>query len=92
MPFVVTIVVALLASSYIMLDPTKWLQDLFELTFLSTDFKIVLLTIAISGFACSWLAEKHLLPQLAKTIGRVKDRSRPKQQKLYKMLEQEMRI
>ncbi|KAI9790387.1 MAG: hypothetical protein M1816_005205 [Peltula sp. TS41687] len=92
MPFVVTIVVALMVSSYMLLDPAAWLQRLMELTFLSTTFSLILLVLAIIGFGSSWVAEKHLLPHLAKMVGKVKDRSSPKKRKLYKVLQEEMRV
>lgn len=91
-PFVVTIVIALIVSSYMLLDPATWLQRLMELTFLSTAFKIILLGLGMVGFGSSWVAEKHLLPHLAKVVGKIKDRSRPKKRKLYKVLQEEMRI
>ncbi|KAI9887777.1 MAG: hypothetical protein M1823_000418 [Watsoniomyces obsoletus] len=91
-PYVVTLVVALLVSLYLLLDPAAWVQRLMQLTYLSPEFKIFLLLLALGGFACSWLAEKYLLPILAKLIGRAKDRSRPPPPKLYKQLQLEMRI
>ncbi len=91
-PYVVTLVVALLVSLYLLLDASTWVQRLMQLTYLSPQFKVFLLLLALGGFACSWLAEKYLLPVLAKFIGRAKDRSRPRPPKLYKQLQLEMRI
>jgi cation-transporting ATPase 13A3/4/5 len=91
-PFVVTIVISILVSTYLLLDPTTWVQDLMELTEISRPFKVFLLLLALTGFACSWVAEKHLLPRLAKAIGRAKDRSQSKKRKLYKELQDEMRM
>ncbi|KAI9751064.1 MAG: hypothetical protein M1815_001393 [Lichina confinis] len=92
MPFVVTIVVALLVSVYMLLDPTTWVQRLMELTFVSTLFKLCLLALALVAFACSWFAEKYLLPGLAKVFGRLQYGAQAKKRKLYKCLEQEMMI
>lgn len=92
MPFVVTVVVSLLVSLYMLLDPTAWVQKLMELTYMSTSFKLFLLALAVAGFGCSWVAEKYILPALAKQIGKLQARSRVKKRRLYKCLEQEMRI
>jgi cation-transporting ATPase 13A2 len=94
-PFVVTIVVALLFSTYMLLDPAKWLFDFMQLTTLSMDFRVYLLALACVGFGVSWMAEKNLLPRLAKLIGQANDRLRPrhkKNRKQYKTLLEELRL
>ncbi len=83
---------AFLVSTYLLFNPTVWMQRFMQLTYLSRDYKIFLLVLAIFGFGCSWVAEKALLPRLAKRIGKIKERYRPKQRKLYKMLQDEMRV
>ncbi|KAI9677560.1 MAG: hypothetical protein M1817_006514 [Caeruleum heppii] len=94
-PFVVTIVVTFLFATYLLLDPALWLQRFMQLTYLSRAFKLYLLMLALGWFACSWLAEKYVLPRLAKVVGRAKQRLRPKhqhQRKQYKLLQEEMRL
>ncbi|KAI9841929.1 MAG: hypothetical protein M1837_000315 [Sclerophora amabilis] len=94
-PFVVTIVVTLLLSTYMLFDPAAWLQQFMQLTDMSMNFKLFLVALIVGGFACSWIAEKHMLPRLAKLIGRARQRLRPthrKKRKLYKVLMDEMRI
>ena len=91
----VTLVVGLLLSTYLLFDPAIWLQHFMQLTYLSLGFKILLFGLALGGFACSWFGERYALPRLAKLIGTAKERLRPnqrKRRKQYKLLQLEMRI
>ncbi|KAI9721463.1 MAG: hypothetical protein M1812_002225 [Candelaria pacifica] len=92
LPFVVTIVVAFLFSSYLLFDPAHWLFDFMELTSMSMGFRIFLLSLATAAFALSWLSEKYFLPYAARVIGKVQGQSRPKQRKRYKTILDEMRF
>ncbi len=91
-PFVVTIVVAFLFSSYLLFDPAQWLYNFMQLTSLSMGFRIFLLSLAIIGFATSWFSEKYLLPYVARMIGKVLGQRHPKQRKRYKIVLDEMRF
>lgn len=94
-PFVITMVVALLASSYMLFDPAQWLYKLMQLTDMSLNFKIFILVLAIGGFLCSYLAERFAFPRLARLVGRMKARLRPnkqKKRKQYKVIQEAMRI
>jgi cation-transporting P-type ATPase 13A2 len=84
-PFVVIIVVTLLISLYMLLDPAKWLSNFMELTEMSLDFKFTLLALAATGFAVAYVAERHFFPLMAKYIGRLKGMLRPSHQKKRKM-------
>ena len=93
-PFVVTIVVALLFSAYMLLDPGASLRAFMQLTFLSLQFKIFIIVIAIGGFICAWIGERHAFPWLAKALGRTHDwiwPQRRKTRKEYKVLSEKMR-
>lgn len=88
-------VVALLISTYMLFDPAKWVYDLMQLTFMSLDFRVFILVLAVGGFLCSYLAERFAFPRLAKFIGTMKTRLRPKKQKQrkqYKVVQEAMRI
>lgn len=65
-----------------------------QLTEISTSFKFFLVAVAVAGFLASSFLERFILPQLARVIGKVKMALRPssKKRKLYKQLEEEMRI
>lgn len=74
-------VVALLISTYMLLDPADWLYDLMQFTYISPSFKTFVVVLAVGGFACSYLMERYIFPPLAKWIGQANARLRPKYQK-----------
>ncbi|KAL8755421.1 MAG: hypothetical protein Q9199_003644 [Rusavskia elegans] len=89
LPFVVTIVVALLFCSYMLFDPAGWLASSMQLTFMTVQFKVFILILAIGGFACAWLAERRVFLLLARMIGQAHDLIWPhrrKKRKRYKTL------
>lgn len=93
-PFVVTIVVTLIFSLYMLLDPAEWLSRFMQLTFMSMSFELQLLLLAAAGFAVSWMAERYLFPELARFLGRLNKRFRPSRQKKrkeYKILLEDLR-
>lgn len=92
-PFVVTIVVALLFSTYMLFDPSKWVAQFMQLTWMSPDFRSFILVLGIGYIAISWTSEQYLLPRFAKYIGMLKTSitRKPKQRKQYKLVLEEMR-
>ena len=94
-PFVVTVVAALLFTTYMLFDAGTWLFDLMGLTLMSVHFKIFLLVLALGGFACAWIAEKRVFRWVARFFGKLHDKLWPhrrKQRKEYKLLLEDMRI
>lgn len=94
-PFVVTIVVAVLFTSYMLFDPAEWLSRFVQLTKMSMGFKVFLLVLAMGGFVFAWLAERRFFPWLAAFIGKAHNFCRPghrKKRKQYKLLLEKMRI
>ncbi|KAL8772573.1 MAG: hypothetical protein Q9209_002234 [Squamulea sp. 1 TL-2023] len=88
-PFVVTIVVALLFCSYMLFDPATWLVSSMQLTYMTAQFKVFILVLAIGGFACAWVAERKVFLLLARMAGKTHDLIWPhrrKKRKLYKTL------
>lgn len=95
LPFVITMVVAVAISTYMLLDPADWVTDLMELTWMSMSFRGFIVVLALGGFALSYLAERILLPKIAKAIGVLRARLRPehrKKRKEYKLILEGMRI
>ncbi|KAJ9662965.1 hypothetical protein H2201_005842 [Coniosporium apollinis] len=95
LPFVITMVVALLISSYLLFDPAPWLYRLMDLTYMSMSFKLFILALGVGGFGVMFVAEKYLFPPLAKFIGKAKVKLTPKRQKKrkeYKVIQEAMRI
>lgn len=85
---------ALFLSAYLLLDPAEWLTKLMDLTYMSWDFKLELLGIAVAGFAVMYASEMYFFPSLARWIGDVHVRLRPKSRKKrkeYKIIIEGMR-
>lgn len=94
LPFVITIVIALLFSAYMLLDPAKWLVDFMQLTDMTVGFKVFILILAAGGFTCAWVAERRVFLWLARVIGKTHDLVLPhrrKRRKRYKTLQESMR-
>lgn len=92
-PFVVTIVVTLLISLYMLLDPARWLSRFMDLTEMSLTYEVYLLLLAAVGFGIAYIAERYFFPVLAKGIGRLNKRIRPtrgKKRKQYKEILEDM--
>ncbi|KAG8630313.1 hypothetical protein KVT40_001932 [Elsinoe batatas] len=95
LPFVVTMVVALAISSYMLFDPAEWLVGIMELTWMSGGFRGFVLALAVGGFVVQWAGERVVLPRVAKGVGVVKERlrqGRGKKRKEYKVILEGMRI
>jgi cation-transporting ATPase 13A3/4/5 len=93
-PFVITMSTALFLSTYLLLDPAEWLTKLMDLTYMSWDFKLELLGFAVAGFAVMYGCEMYFFPSLARWIGDVNVRLRPKSRKKrkeYKIIIEGMR-
>lgn len=94
-PFVVTIVVAVLFSSYMLFDPAAWLANLMQLTEMTAGFKTFIIVLATGGFACAWTAERRAFVWLARVVGKIHDLVWPhrrRRRKQYKALVESMRI
>ena len=86
---------ALFLSTYLLLDPAKWLVSLMDLTYMSWDFKVILLVMAVVGFAVMYASEIWFFPRLAKWIGDLNVKLRPKSRKKrkeYKIIVEGMRM
>ncbi|MCJ1310192.1 hypothetical protein MMC25_003853 [Agyrium rufum] len=95
LPFVTTILIALLFSSYMLFDPSQGFADFMQLTDMSAKFKIFILVLGLGGFACAMTAEIALFPRLSKLLKKTHDRlfpSRRKKRKEYKILAEKMRM
>ena len=88
-PFLLSIVVSLLCSCYMLFGPSGWVTRVMQLTFLSRGFASWLLALAIGSFLFAWLAERTFYPFLAKILGDAYIYLRPayrKQRRQYKVL------
>lgn len=94
-PFVVTIILTLLFSSYLLLDPGTWVADLMDLTHTSLYYKGFILLLALAGFVCAWVAEKYWFRWIARMVDSIRNAvwpSRRKTRKEYKTILEDMRI
>lgn len=94
-PFVVTIAATILFSLYMLLDPGTWLADLMDLTRISIYFKLFILILALAGFVCAWVAEKHVFRWITRLVGEMHDTIWPQHRKIrkqYKKILQDMRV
>jgi len=93
LPFVVTIVVALLFSSYLLFDPSAGVAKFMQLTKMDWDFKSFILILGIGYIAIAWTSENYVFPRLAKLLGTVKTfvSGKPKKRKAYKVVLEGMR-
>ncbi|KAF2422106.1 P-type ATPase-like protein [Tothia fuscella] len=93
LPFVVTMAAALFFTTYLLLDPAKWLMSFMELTYMSFGFKIFILALALVSFGVSYVSEMAIFPRLARWVGRMKEKyGRKKKRKEYKLWVEGMRI
>ncbi|KAL1302559.1 hypothetical protein AAFC00_002941 [Neodothiora populina] len=95
LPFVITMVVAIGISSYLLFDPAPWLVSLMELTWMPMGFRGFITALAVGSFGCSYLAERLVFPHLAKFIGKANAKLFPRNQKKrkeYKLVQESMRI
>jgi len=95
LPFVITILFALLITCYMLFDPAQWLTDFMQLTYMSVAFKVFLLVLGLGNFCVAYLGEKYVLPVLAKWIGLLKVKLNPKwkkKRKEYKVIAEDMKM
>lgn len=88
-------ITALFISTYLLTDPAHWLYKLMELTYMSFEFKMFLIGLAVAGFAIMYFSEIWVFPGMARWIGAMKVKIRPKSQKKrkeYKIIAEGMRM
>ncbi|KAI9037383.1 putative P-type ATPase [Aspergillus affinis] len=93
-PFMCVIAVDLIVSCYMLFKPSEWVSRIMQLTFLSDQFALWLLVLAVGAFSFSWVAECLLFPRLARALRRMYTFLRPhhqKQRRQYKLLLEEIR-
>lgn len=93
-PFSLTVVVVLLVSVYMVLAPAHWLKKLMQLTSMSWDFEIYLISLGIVYLTVGWIFERYIAQQLARSIGQMKQRitRTEKRRKAYKVIGESMRL
>ncbi|PWY65000.1 hypothetical protein BO70DRAFT_325088 [Aspergillus heteromorphus CBS 117.55] len=92
-PFLSVIIINLGISFYMMFNPSRWLKQVMQLTYIPEGFAWWMLAIATASFLFSWVAERKLFPILARTMGHIHANLRAghsKKRRQYKALLEEM--
>jgi cation-transporting P-type ATPase 13A2 len=70
-PFIITIGIAALFTTIVILFPPSWLASVLQLTGISFSFAVLLVAIALGNFAISWFSEKVLFGQARRILDRI---------------------
>lgn len=91
-PFLTTIAITLLITLHLVLSPAHFLRKGMQLTTISWDFKLFLITLGLIYLAVAWTGEHHLFQSLARVIGKLKQAvtGKRKKRKQYKVIKEEM--
>jgi cation-transporting ATPase 13A3/4/5 len=91
-PFNLTIAVALIITTYMIISPAHWLKKLMELSYVDRDYKVFLLMLGLAYFFFAWFFEKYVAMPLARGIGRAKHRltGKGKNRKKHKIIREQM--
>lgn len=91
-PFVTTIAITLVVTLYMVLGPAHWLKKGMQLTKISWDFKLFLVTLGLIYLGVAWVGEYHVFQRLARVLGKLKQAAtgRRKKRKQYKVIREEM--
>ena len=92
-PFVATIGLTTFVSLYMTLGPAHWLEHLMQLTYMSWDFKGLLIGLGVVYLALGFVSEHWIFPRLARLVGQAKllVTKKAKKRKEYKVIEESMR-
>lgn len=93
-PFVATIVATLAFSLYMVLGPAHWLKHGMQLTKISWDFKLYLITLGLVYFGAAWSGEHYLFQRIARVLGKLRQAAtgQRKTRKQYKVIREEMMV
>ncbi|KAI5790094.1 hypothetical protein EDC01DRAFT_616492 [Geopyxis carbonaria] len=94
-PFMLTTLLAISITTWMLFYCPTWLYDLMQLTNLSTTFMASLTGMSLIYFIAAYLGENYLFPRLANLIGLINKRllrNETKKRKPYKLIQEKMRI
>ena len=75
-------------------DPAAWLSSFMQLTPMSLDFCFFVLSLGLAFLAFSSLGESVVFPWISRQLGVVRQKTRktPKERKIYKRVQEQLRI
>lgn len=93
-PFIVTVLISLAITVFMIVGPSKWLNKLMELTKMSWDYKLFLVGLGCLYLGVAWSFEKYAAAPLAKYFGQlqVSATGKQKQRKQYKQIQEELHV
>ncbi|KAB5563391.1 hypothetical protein GE09DRAFT_1112275 [Coniochaeta sp. 2T2.1] len=91
-PFVAMIGVALLVTLDLVFAPAKWVSHLMQLTYISWDFKLVIIGLGGLYFVLAYIGEHYVFQTVAWVIGRLVTAvtKKTKKRKEYKLIQEKM--
>jgi cation-transporting ATPase 13A3/4/5 len=91
-PFVATISVALLITLDLVLGPVRWTRHLMQLTYISWDFKLVIVALGVLYLTLAYIGEHYVFQRLARIIGKITTSvtKKTKKRKEYKLIQEKM--
>jgi cation-transporting P-type ATPase 13A2 len=69
-PFMVTITVAVIFTTMVILSPPSWLASVLQLTPMTISFSFLLIAIAMGNFVSSWISEKFIFVRIRELLDR----------------------
>ena len=69
-PFMLTIVIAVLFTTITILIPPSFVASILQLTYMSVSFAFLLIAIALGNFMVSWVSEKIIFVQVRNVLDR----------------------
>lgn len=84
--------IALLTTMYLVLAPAKWISHLMQLTYISWDFKFLIICLGFLYFTLAWIGENYIFQRLARFIGHATKAmtKQSKKRKEYKLIQERM--
>jgi len=91
-PFVATVTVVLLITTYMVSGPARWFQYLMQLTYMASDFKLFIMAMGLVYLGLAWVGENLIFHRLARLIGHAKQAmtKKSKTRKQYKVILEQM--
>lgn len=84
--------VALLITLDLVLGPAQWVSHLMQLTYISWDFKLLIIVLGALYFTLAYIGEHYVFQRLARIIGQVTTAvtKKTKKRKEYKLIQEKM--
>ncbi|CCJ31395.1 unnamed protein product [Pneumocystis jirovecii] len=94
--FVFFIVVSLITVTLILCKPASWIYEILELSYIRSDFCLIIISLAIFNYTVTWLSEKYLfLPisiQISSMIRKLLCLNTTKRKKRYEEIQSALKF